>query len=92
MKYEVESTENEVNIKVTETNGKQKKLLKAFQECQEGHCTCPTTEYTKLDSLEIENNEDTINLKLRSRPNMKFDESEISKCLEYTKGKMIDEI
>lgn len=91
MKYKVESGKNEVNIEVTETKGKQKKLLQAFQECQEGRCTCPTQEYSKLDSLEIESDEDTIKLKLISKPDVKFDESEISKCLEYTKGKVVDE-
>ena len=91
MKYKIESAENEVNIEVTETKGKQKKLLQAFQECQEGRCTCPTQEYSKLDSLEIEGDEDTIRLKLISKSNVKFDESEIGKCLEYTKGKVLDE-
>ena len=90
MKYKVESTENEVNIEVSDTKGKQEELLKAFQECQEGRCTCPTQEYTKLDSLEIESGEDTIKLKLKSKPDVKFDESEIGKCLEYTKGKVTD--
>lgn len=91
MKYKIESADNEVNIEVTETKGKQEKLLQAFQECQEGRCTCPTQEYSKLDSLEIEGDEDTIRLKLKSKSNVKFDESEIGKCLEYTKGKVIDE-
>ena len=91
MKYKVESKGNEVNLEVTETKGKQEKLLEAFQECQEGRCTCPTQEYSKLDSLEIENDEDTIRLKLRSKPDEKFDKAEISKCLEYTKGKVMNE-
>lgn len=91
MIYKVETTENEINIEITEAKGKQGKLLAAFQDCQEGHCTCPTQEYSKLDSLEIENDEDTIRLKLKSKPDAKFDESEIGKCLEYTKGKVINE-
>jgi len=44
-----------------------------------------------LDSLEIESDEDTIKLKLKSKPDVEFDESEICKCLEYTKGKVVDE-
>jgi len=91
MKYKIESTENEVNVEVTETKGRQKKLLQAFQECQEGRCTCPTQEYSKLDSLEITSDEDTIKLKLKSKSDVKIDESEIGKCLEYTKGKVMDE-
>lgn len=88
MKYKVESTEDTVNIEVTETEGKQNKLMQAFQECREGRCTCPTQEYSKLDSLEISSDENTIKLKLKSKPGVKFDESEIGKCLEYTRGKV----
>ena len=51
MKVKVEATENEVSIEVSETKGNQAKLLEAFQECQEGRCTCPTQEYSKLDSF-----------------------------------------
>jgi len=91
MKYKIESAENEVNIEVSETKGKQDKLLQALQECQEGRCTCPTQEYSKLDSLVIESDEDTIKLKLKSKSDVKFDESEIEKCLDYTKGKVTDE-
>ena len=91
MKYKVRSNGREIDIEVSQTKGKQKKLLEAFQECQEGRCSCPTQEYTKLESLEIENNEDTIRLKLKSKPDEQIDKSEIDKCLEYTKGKIMNE-
>ena len=91
MKYKIELIEGEVNIEVTETKGNQEKLLHAFQECQEGRCTCPTQEYSKLNSLEIDNDEDKIRLKLKPKPEEKFDISEVSKCLEYTKGKVTSE-
>lgn len=38
--------------------------------------------------MEIERGEDTIELELNSKPDVKFDENEIRKCLEYTKGTM----
>ena len=91
MRYKIETVENGVDIEVTETEGKHEKLLDAFRECQEGRCTCPTREYSKLKSLEIETDEDTIRLKLQSKPDENFDRSEINKCLEYTKGKVMDE-
>jgi hypothetical protein len=65
--------------------------LEAFQECQEGRCACPTQEYSKLDSIEIENNDNQIHIKLKSKPDEQIDEAEIAKCLEYTKQKSIDE-
>ena len=90
MKYIIKSTNKEVNIEVNETIGKQSLLLKAFQECQEGRCSCPTEEYKKLDSLEIDNSVDTIHLKLKSKPGLQIDETEIDKCLEYTRDKVND--
>lgn len=91
MKYKVESNESGINIEVSESKGKQEKLLEIFQECQEGRCSCPTQEYSKLDSLEIESNEDSIHMKLKSKPDECFDDNEISKCLEYTKAKVMEE-
>lgn len=91
MKYKVESNKNEINIEISETKDKQKKLLEAFQECQEGRCSCPTQEYSKMESLDIENSKDTIHLKLKSKSDEQFNEMEIRKCLEYTKSKVIDE-
>ena len=87
MKYKIEEKQNGIDIEVAETKGKQNQLLEAFQECQEGRCTCPTQEYTKLESLEIEKDEDTIHLHFKSKSGKKFDKSEISKCLEYTENK-----
>lgn len=91
MEYKIESDDNEVKIEVTETRGKQKKLLQAFQKCQQGRCSCPTEEYSKLDTLQIETDEDGIRLTLKSKPHEKFDDAEIGKCLEYTRGKVMDE-
>lgn len=91
MKYKIEEEQNGINIEVSETKGKQDKLLEAFQECQEGRCTCPTQEYTKLEALEIEKEEDTIHLHLKSKPGKEFDISEINKCLEYTENKVTSE-
>jgi hypothetical protein len=91
MKYKVEEKDNGINIEVSESSGKQDKLLESFQECQEGRCTCPTQEYSKLESLEIEKDEDTIRLRLKSKPGSEFDKAEINKCLEYTKNRITSE-
>lgn len=90
MKYKLGSNKNEIDIEVTDTEGKQSELLQAFQECQEGNCTCPTQEYSKLESIEIKQSGDSLKLKLRSKPDTEFDNGEIEKCLEYTKRKLRD--
>jgi hypothetical protein len=76
-----------VNIEVTEVAGVQDKLLEAFGECQAGRCSCPTDEYQKLASMEVEQETDTIRLRLHAKPGERFDTSEIAACLDYTTAK-----
>lgn len=40
---------------------------------------------------EIEKDEDTIRLLLKSKPGSEFDKAEINKCLEYTKNRITSE-
>lgn len=88
MKYKIEESKDRLDISVNDTDNKKEKLLEAFQECQQGRCSCPTEEYKKLDSLEIEENEEGIKLHLKSKPGTKMNPSEIQKCMEYTTKKV----
>lgn len=84
MKYKIDENENGLDISVADVKDKKEKLLQAFKECQEGRCSCPTEEYKKLDSLEIDHNDEGIQLSLKSKPGEKIDKTEINRCLEYT--------
>ena len=42
-----------LTVEVSEIAEQEEQLLKEFQACQEGRCSCPTEEYKKLESLEI---------------------------------------
>lgn len=84
MKHRIKEQETNVDIEIEDLEGKQKKLLEAFQECKEGRCTCPTREYEKLDSLYVESGEDKIRLRLKPKPGKLFDRSELDKCMQHT--------
>lgn len=88
MKYKVDEKTGGIDITVAEVGGDKQKLLEAFRECQEGRCSCPTTEYTKLQSLEVEQSGDGIQLRLKSKPGAAIDKSEIEKCMDYTAGRV----
>ena len=79
--------ESAVAIEVTEVAGNQDTLLHAFAECQAGQCSCPTDEYKKLDSMDIETSDDRIRLRLKPVEGKEFDLSEIAACLDYTTAK-----
>ncbi len=88
MEATIKPTENGIEIDVTAVEGKKAELLEAFQECSEGHCTCPTEEYKKVAALQVVEGEDKIQLSIKAKPDEQIDTSEIEKCLEYTKQRI----
>jgi len=84
MKYSIDEKENSLAISIDGVKGKKEKLLQAFQECQEGRCSCPTEEYKKLESLEIDHGDETIELRLNPKQGETISKAEISKCLDHT--------
>lgn len=88
MKYKVATKPDGADVEVTEVQGKEEQLLEAFRECQEGRCTCPTQEYAKLESLQVEQAAGTINLRLKAKRGSRFDPAEIERCLGYTEERI----
>ena len=84
MKYNIDENEHGLDISVDNIKDKKKELLQVFRECQEGRCSCPTEEYQKLESLDVEQAGDAIKLHIKSREGVKIDKSEIDRCLDYT--------
>ena len=84
MKHKINETDSGLDISINIKDDKKKKLLEAFQECQQGCCSCPTEEYKKLESFEITNNDDNIELHLKSKGGAKLDTTKIKKCLAFT--------
>lgn len=85
MKHKINETESGLDISINVTEDKKKKILEAFQDCQEGRCSCQTEEYKKLASLDVKHNDGNIELHLKSKDGTKLDKTEIDKCLKYTK-------
>jgi hypothetical protein len=86
--YRIEERESIVSIEVGDVGEHQDQLMEAFGECQAGRCSCPTNEYDKLASIEVEQGEDLIRVHLQPKPGEKFDTSEIAACLDYTTAKV----
>jgi len=91
MNYSVDENGRGVDISVGDIGADREKLLEAFNECREGRCSCPTEEYKKMDSLEIEQNEQDMRLHLKARRGLKIDKAEIEKCLDYTAERVAED-
>lgn len=82
-RYRIDKTPAAARIELTELDGNNQRLLEAFQECAEGHCSCPTTEYTKVASMQVESGSKGIDIWLESKPGTEFDTSQIANCLTH---------
>ena len=89
-RYRIDEDEAAVSIELTDLAGRQDELLEAFRECQEGRCTCPTDEYRKVASMDVDADQDRIGIRLASKPGQRLDSSEIDACLDHTVGKLDD--
>jgi hypothetical protein len=88
MKYKIEKKSGRLEIKIVELQGDEKHYLEAFNDCQTGRCTCPSQEYKKLDSMQVEHKDGVISLQLNSKEGTQFDEVEIERCLARTKARL----
>lgn len=84
MKHKVARRQDGLDIKLTELEGQEHRLLEAFEDCQQGRCSCPTDEYKKLESLQVDMGEGEIDLRLTAKSGEELDQAEIHRCLDYT--------
>ena len=88
MRHQVRNDGTSVVIEVTGVGSQQDDLLTAFAECQSGRCSCPTDEYQKVESMEVQPGEERVTLRLQPKPDTAFDTAQIAACLDHTVGKV----
>ncbi len=88
MKIRIDQAQHGMDILVGELGDNQQEMLEAFQACQEGRCTCPTDEYKKLESLDIQPGDDSLTLHLTVKAGQTLEPAEIEKCLHHTRDQV----
>lgn len=83
MKSRIEEVSEGLVVEIDDLSGQRDMLLETFTACREGRCNCPTDEYRKLESLEIEEGETSLKLHLQAKEGSKFEMSEVARCLEF---------
>ena len=87
-KYHIHEDDRAVSVELTDVGEKKEQLLEAFGDCQAGRCSCPTDEYKKLASMEVEEAGGLIKLRLETKPGEKLDTAQIAACLDYTTARL----
>ena len=88
MKKNISSKGKGLEIKISEIEENQDKLLDNFQLCQQGKCDCPTDEYSKLENLDIKHSENEIVLNLKPKSGQALNKQEVEKCINFVTGKV----
>ena len=67
-KYELREDAATVSIEVSGVGDErqERELLEAFDDCRSGRCSCPTDQYDKLASMDVDRDADSITLRLSS--------------------------
>ncbi len=87
-RYRIREGKPAVTIEVCDVGAKKEEFLEAFGNCQDGHCSCPTDEYRKLASIEVQDSGDAIVVRLEAKPGEKLDIGQLETCLDYTTEQM----
>ena len=88
MKVSVQGDATSLQISMAEVGDQQGQLLKSLQACAEGRCSCPTPEYAKLQSIEVQPGVDGVEVTLVAKPGEHIDRSAIDQCLEHTAAQL----
>ncbi len=82
--YKINPNDKGLAIEITGVGDSRDELLQAFGDCAEGHCSCPTDEYEKVEAMTIAPAGDRIAIDLAAKPGTEFDAAEIERCLDWT--------
>ncbi len=77
MKSNITKHGSGLDISVEHVGDRQQALVDAFQECQEGRCSCETSEYEKLASIDVQSADDGVRIQLRPRSGASIVESAV---------------
>lgn len=68
MPHSIESTNAGLHINVSADLAKQPAVLEAFAKCAAGACACPTSQFDKVQSVEIKPQQTGVTVDLGVRP------------------------
>lgn len=84
MKYSIEKNSQGLRINADVGPAKQQHLLEEFAKCANGTCSCPSTQFEKLQSVDVSQTQSGVSVVLTVKSGEVLDQSDIEKCLNHT--------
>jgi hypothetical protein len=88
MRYRINEKSHGIDIRINDLKGGKERVLKTFANCQSGQCTCKSGQYNNIESIEIEEGDDEVNLRLNFKKNSKVDARVVRRCLDSTSARI----
>lgn len=82
--YQLAERKGALVVSIVGYDGPRLPLLRAFEACAEGTCSCPTEHLQILDALEADEIDGRIELTLHPRRGARLDPTVVQRCLETT--------
>lgn len=84
MEFDIKLIDQGLQVKAKVSPEQAQKLMEEFAKCANGTCSCQTTEYEKLDSMQVSQTDSGLTLDLKAKVGQTFDPSCVSQCLDHT--------
>ena len=84
MEYSIKSKPGALKIKIHQLDEAQQEVLDSISACAHGECSCPTSQYEKLEFIQILPEADGLSIELKAKPGETISRAEIEKCLQFT--------
>ena len=84
MKFDIQATDQGLRVKAKMRPEQAKKMLDELAKCANGTCACPTSEYEKLDSMQVSQTDSGLTLDLKAKSGQDLDVSCVAECLDHT--------
>jgi hypothetical protein len=88
MKYSVDQTSDGLRVEAEVPAEQQARLLEEFGKCATGTCSCPSTQYDKLASIDVMQTADGVSVHLKAKTGEVIDGDDIKRCLDFTAESM----
>lgn len=83
MDYKIDEKKDGLHIDASAAPDAQPKLMEEMAKCAAGTCSCPSTQYGKLEKIEVVPGQNGVSIDLRAKPGETIDRADVERCLEH---------
>lgn len=83
-KFDIQPTTDGLKIEATADAKQAQQLMDEFGKCANGTCSCQSSEYEKVESMQVTRSDDGVSLVLKAKEGQALDTSCVAECLNHT--------